>query len=353
MPLTAAVRRRGRQIGVAIALAGLAVTCVGVVLRRRKQRRLAKERDRKRDEQASNAAAAPLKDEPVSSEDWEHLKEVPASIKSAEAAEPLEHALIQSYFRCTPQELLRFLFHPNSSFLNTWAEASELRGMAANLWNRKVSEPSLWYRTVYYEMPVRAALGPPFAHTTERQTLQLRAARGWIARVKAETPNVPFGARFHTEVLFRAWQLPSGHCALHVSGDIIFTGSTGLLRGTISRAAIKGLRTTYDTIQHVTSQKLPLGGGLDEGARLPGLQEAAQIVTEKVAAADEKIAATELAEEVPRTWHMQIVLLVFFAFSKFGGCRSWHDGKEAARPCGRYQVPHDPRSAERFCDQLR
>jgi len=74
-------------------------------------------------------------------------------------------------------------------------------------------------RDLYYETPVKSTFGPPHGNVTETQTLE-PMPWGFVARVRARVPNVPFGGRFHTDVQLVAWPLEPGTCCLSITSEV-------------------------------------------------------------------------------------------------------------------------------------
>ena len=68
-------------------------------------------------------------------------------------------------------------------------------------------------------MPVKATFGPSHAHVTEKQTVETYAW-GFVLKVNAFNPNVPFGGRFHTQLQFVAWHVAPSRCCLSVTCQV-------------------------------------------------------------------------------------------------------------------------------------
>lgn len=185
----------------------------------------------------------------VSDKDWEQVEN---QAMIATVPTELPEQLLFCGIQCTTKQLLHFLFRPGSRFLTDWATACELRNVSPAPWNVLLDRTGApWQRTLYYDMPLRAALGPPVANTTETQVLEMRGPTNWCVRVVAATPNVPFGQRFCSEVVFMAFRATPTITALRVTAAVTFNGAVGLLRGTIHRATISGMHKTYDAIERV------------------------------------------------------------------------------------------------------
>lgn len=56
------------------------------------------------------------------------------------------------------------------------------------------------------------------------------------------------------QVLFIAWSPVLGGTCLRVTGNIVFSGAVGFLRGIVTNATITGLRSTYTDVRTVVAR---------------------------------------------------------------------------------------------------
>eukprot|EP00730_Choanoeca_flexa_P002546 TRINITY_DN11088_c0_g1_i3.p1 TRINITY_DN11088_c0_g1~~TRINITY_DN11088_c0_g1_i3.p1 ORF type:complete len:666 (+),score=99.92 TRINITY_DN11088_c0_g1_i3:114-2111(+) len=84
-------------------------------------------------------------------------------------------------------------------------------------------------------------------HAVEHQKYLVRSDKVFVIDIQTETPEVPFGASFVTQVQVRLQEAADGKSTrIKVTAQINFYKSVGMMKGIIQSSAKKGMTSTYE-----------------------------------------------------------------------------------------------------------
>ena len=111
-------------------------------------------------------------------------------------------------------------------------------------------------RVILFTVPLKNPLGPKQALNREELTIAHLSPRAFVLNAIATSTGVPFASAFENHVLWVVQQESPTTTRVTVTGDIVFTGSVfGLIKGTIQKESIKGMRRAYVTLESLLTTK--------------------------------------------------------------------------------------------------
>ncbi|KAK9786505.1 hypothetical protein WJX73_006546 [Symbiochloris irregularis] len=167
--------------------------------------------------------------------------------------DPIGETFVDEELPTTTKALWKLLLGADSEFTSKFYQTRKYWDVNVGQWTAKDGQRT---KQVEYTMPLKKQpMGPTEAYCIEQYNVISKEPGGWVVDIHVETPKVPYGTAFHSNVQWACQFTGKGKCKVRVSGEVDFTKSC-FVKGIVTKATQEGMREAYATFMDVLRTQL-------------------------------------------------------------------------------------------------
>eukprot|EP00045_Choanoeca_perplexa_P013242 m.149217 g.149217 ORF g.149217 m.149217 type:complete len:293 (+) comp16288_c0_seq1:977-1855(+) len=152
---------------------------------------------------------------------------------------PYDWVLLEENIRVSAVVANKLMFSEHSPGFHSFCEEKGLSEISCTEWTAEHT------RDLSYLIPKSSIVKAN--HAVEHQKYLVRSEAVFVLDIQTETPEVPFGSSFCTQVQVRLQQAADGRSThVKVTAQMQFYKSVGMMKGIIQSSGKKGMANTYE-----------------------------------------------------------------------------------------------------------